>query len=113
MGQVRIGDPLMRLQNPAAIEIRTQLPSRIARSITQSMQEDSVVLAVVKIDGQELSGQLIRVSGQTSAGSGGVDSFIGLDPGQSLTGLRLGSTVRLRKSHNEDRYPTNECCSKH
>jgi len=36
---------------------------------------------------------LLRVSGQTSAGSGGVDSFIGVQEG--MTGLRLGSTVRV------------------
>lgn len=99
--RVRIGDPLMRLQNPAAIEIRAQLPARIARSINQSLQEGAVISASIEAgfddDDRQLPGRLLRVSGQTSAGSGGVDSFIavsgGVDPG--LTGLRLGSTVRV------------------
>jgi HlyD family secretion protein len=91
--RVRIGDPLMRLQNPEAIEIRAQLPSRIARSISDGLQEGSAIRAVVEVDDMEVAGKLLRVSGQTSAGSGGVDSFIGVQPG--VTGLRLGSTVRV------------------
>lgn len=91
--RVRVGDALMRLQNPAAIEIRAQLPSRVARSIKDSLQEGAAVLAEVEVDGLWLRGRLLRVSGQTSAGSGGVDSFIGIEAGMS--GLRLGSTVRV------------------
>ena len=91
--RVRIGDPLMRLQNPDAIEIRTQLPSRIARSISDGLQEETAIRAEVEVDGMQVPGRLLRVSGQTSAGSGGVDSFIGVEPG--YTGLRLGSTVRV------------------
>jgi multidrug efflux pump subunit AcrA (membrane-fusion protein) len=91
--RVRIGDPLMRLQNPEAIEIRAQLPSRIARSISESLQENARINAVVEVDGMKVTGKLLRVSGQTSAGSGGVDSFIGIEAG--MTGLRLGSTVRI------------------
>jgi len=91
--RVRIGDPLMRLQNPEAIEIRAQLPSRIARSISEGLMEDANIAAVVEVDGTEVAGRLLRVSGQTSAGSGGVDSFIGIETG--VTGMRLGSTVRV------------------
>lgn len=91
--RVRTGDPLMRLQNPEAIEIRAQLPSRIARSISDSLQEENRITALVEVDGMQVPGKLLRVSGQTSAGSGGVDSFIGIDSG--MTGLRLGSTVRV------------------
>lgn len=95
--RVRVGDTLMRLQNPAAIEIRAQLPARIARSIRESLQEGAAIGASIEADDRQLPGQLLRVSGQTSAGSGGVDSFIsvagGVNPG--MTGLRLGSTVRV------------------
>ena len=91
--RVRIGDPLMRLQNPEAIEIRAQLPSRIARSISESLQEGNVINAEVEVDDMPVGGKLLRVSRQTSAGSGGVDSFIGIEAG--MTGLRLGSTVRV------------------
>lgn len=91
--RVRTGDPLMRLQNPDSIEIRAQLPSRIARSVSDGLQEGSLIRASIEVDGIDVDGHLLRVSGQTSAGSGGVDSFIGLDA--SATGLRLGSTVRV------------------
>jgi multidrug efflux pump subunit AcrA (membrane-fusion protein) len=91
--RVRVGDPLMRLQNPDAIEIRTQLPSRIARAISEGLQEGSLIRAEVEVDDLQIPGKLLRVSGQTSAGSGGVDSFIGVAAG--MTGLRLGSTVRV------------------
>jgi len=91
--RVRVGDPLMRLQNPQAIEIRAQLPSRIARSISDGLQEGAAIRANVEVDGLQVPGKLLRVSGQTSAGSGGVDGFIGIDA--AATGLRLGSTVRV------------------
>jgi RND family efflux transporter MFP subunit len=91
--RVRVGDPLMRLQNPEAIEIRAQLPSRIARSISEGLEENAAIRATVEVDGTQVAGKLLRVSGQTSAGSGGVDSFIGVQEG--MTGLRLGSTVRV------------------
>ena len=91
--RVRVGDALMRLQNPEAIEIRAQLPARIARSISDGLQEGLSISATVEVDDMQVAGQLLRVSGQTSAGSGGVDSFIGIQPG--VRGLRLGSTVRV------------------
>jgi len=91
--RVRIGDPLMRLQNPESIEIRAQLPSRIADAISKRLQAGTEIRAKVAVDDVALPGALLRVSGQTSLGSGGVDSFIGLT--NSTTGLRLGSTVRV------------------
>ena len=91
--RVRVGDPLMRLQNPDAIEIRAQLPARVARTVNESLQEGAIISATIAADDRELPGTLLRVSGQTSAGSGGVDSFIAINEGMS--GLRLGSTVRV------------------
>jgi multidrug efflux pump subunit AcrA (membrane-fusion protein) len=93
--RVRIGDTLMRLQNPEAIEIRAQLPSRIARSLSQSVQQGDSIRALIETDDVQIEGKLLRVSGQTLASSGGVDSFVGITPGQSVAGLRLGSTVSL------------------
>ena len=91
--RVRYGDALMRLQNPASIEIRAQLPSRVARAIGDRVGAGTTIRANVQVDGNTLPGKLLRVSGQTSAGSGGVDSFIGLE--DNATGMRLGSTVRV------------------
>ena len=82
----------MRLQNPDAIEIRAQIPGIYAENVAAALDQDVPLMARVQFSGQEFAGQLIRVSGQTSEGSGGVDSFIGFDT--PPTGLRLGGTVR-------------------
>jgi RND family efflux transporter MFP subunit len=91
--RVRKGDTLMRLQNPQAIEIRAQLPSRLARSVGEKIQQGDTITARVELDDTLVTGRLLRVSGQVSAGSGGVDAFIGLN--SSMSGARLGSTVRV------------------
>ncbi len=99
--RVRIGDPLMRLQNPDAIEIRAQLPAKVAAGIMDGLEENRSIRADIEAGDRRLPGKLLRVSRQTSAGSGGVDSFIGLDPG--MGGLRLGSTVRVIVELPEER----------
>lgn len=91
--RVRPGDKLMRLQNPNSIEVRAQLPTRFARAISEGMQESANVAALVEVEDRRLEGRVERVSGQTNEASGGVDSFIGF--GDDVTGLRLGSTVRV------------------
>jgi HlyD family secretion protein len=91
--RVRTGDTILRLQNPDSLEVRAQLPSRFARSIGEFMQEELDIPATVEIEGRRISGVVRRVSRQTRAGTGGVDSFIGFP--YSTAGLRLGSTVRV------------------
>jgi multidrug efflux pump subunit AcrA (membrane-fusion protein) len=91
--RVRIGDMLMRLQNPESIEIRAQLPARLSLSIREGMEEGLVIPAMVQIGERDIPAKVLRVSGQTRAGSGGVDSFIGLE--SAAAGVRLGSTVRV------------------
>lgn len=91
--RVRPGDDLMRLQNPDAIEIRAQIPSRYAASVSLGLQAGAPITAKVNVDGQLLNGRVERLSGQTREGSGGVDSFLQLD--EPALGLRLGATVRV------------------
>lgn len=91
--RIREGDELMRLQNPASIEVRTQIPSRYASSIRDGLNAGADIIARVELDGDLLPGQIARISGQTREGSGGVDSFIRLS--EIPLGLRLGSTVRV------------------
>ena len=91
--RVRTGDMLMRLQNPESVEIRAQLPSRFAQSITDYLSSHETIAATVEIEGRKAQGQVLRVSGQTRSGTGGVDSFIGFN--SAINGLRLGSTVRV------------------
>ena len=91
--RVRLGDTLMRLQNPNAVEVRVQVPSNYTSSINDGISRGLVMPAVVDIDTGSVSGHLVRISGQTREGSGGVDSFIGFS--RPPIGLRLGSTVRV------------------
>ena len=90
--RVRVGDELMRLQNPESIEVRAQIPGLYAESVADALAEGVFIDARVQFGGQEFVGSLVRISGQTREGSGGVDSFIGFS--QPPRGLRLGGTVR-------------------
>jgi RND family efflux transporter MFP subunit len=91
--RVRADDVLMRLQNPASIEVRTQIPARYAEQVTEGLAEGQRMIAMVQIGEQNVAGELTRISGQTSESSGGVDSFIRFR--RPPRGLRLGSTVRV------------------
>ncbi|MBT4740249.1 MAG: efflux RND transporter periplasmic adaptor subunit [Rhodospirillaceae bacterium] len=91
--RVRVGDSLMRLQNPSTVEVRTQVPADYVQSINQGLRTEDAITAVVQIDDGTVMGRITRVSGLIREGSGGVDSFIGFYA--PPIGLRLGSTVRV------------------
>ena len=91
--RVRIGDKLMRIQNPKRIEIRAQVPSRYAKSLRDALASGDVMGAIVTFEQDEINGDLLRVSALTRQNSGGVDAYIAIkgDP----QGLRIGSTVSV------------------
>ena len=91
--RVRNGDSLMRLQNPATVEIRAQIPLRHAMKVRDSLDGTSIVSAMVRSNGANFYGELRRISGLTRQGTGGVDAFIGF--GEVPFGLTLGSTVQV------------------
>lgn len=91
--RVRIGDNLMRLQNPDSIEVRTQVPATYVPAINAGIARSVEMPADVYFDGSRTQGELVRISGQTREGSGGVDSYIGFS--SPPVGMRLGSTVRV------------------
>ncbi len=91
--RVRENDVLLRLQNPAAIEVRTQIPARYAESVTQGLATGAAMSALVQTGDVSIAGRLARISGQTREASGGVDSFIRFE--EPPRALRLGSTVRV------------------
>ena len=91
--RVRGEDELVRLQNPAAIEIRTQIPARYAESVTAGIAAGEPLPAMVQVGEATVAGELVRISGQTREATGGVDSFVRFrEPPRAL---RLGSTVRI------------------
>jgi hypothetical protein len=83
----------MRLQNPAAIEVRTQVPARYADIVADGLAIGEPMSALVEVGEQSIVGKLARISGQTREASGGVDSFIRFE--KPPRALRLGSTVRI------------------
>jgi multidrug resistance efflux pump len=91
--RVRADDALLRLQNPATIEIRTQIPARYAAAITQGLAAGEAMPALVQAGEHSITGALARISGQTREASGGVDSFVRF--AAPPRALRLGSTVRV------------------
>lgn len=91
--RVRVGDALMRLQNPDSIEVRTQVPAAYVPAINTGIARGVEMPAEVFLDGRRTKGKLVRISGQTREGSGGVDSYIGFS--SAPIGMRLGSTVRV------------------
>jgi len=91
--RVRADDVLMRLQNPAAIEVRTQIPASYAEAVTRGLAAGEPMAALVQAGDHSVAGELVRISGQTSEASGGVDSFVRF--ATPPRALRLGSTVRV------------------
>ena len=92
--RVAVGDKLMRLQNPAAIEVRAQIPAAYAEMVDAGLQAGIELTAMVQAGGQRIPGRIVRLSGQTQQSSGGVDSFIGFQTPPRT--LRLGTTVAVR-----------------
>ncbi len=92
--RVKIGDPLMRLQNPASIEVRAQVPAAYAEPVSAGLAAGTPIPALVQAGEQSIRGAVARLSGQTRESSGGVDSFIGFDEPPRM--LRLGSTVGVQ-----------------
>ena len=92
--RVAVGDKLMRLQNPAAIEVRAQIPAAYAEMVDAGLQAGIELTAMVEAGGQRIPGRIVRLSGQTQQSSGGVDSFVGFETPPRT--LRLGTTVAVR-----------------
>jgi multidrug efflux pump subunit AcrA (membrane-fusion protein) len=90
------GDNLMRLQNPATTEVRTQIPTVYAAALRDGLAQGIPMTVMVNSKGSMVPAKLLRVAGQTRQNSGGVDAFIGFENGSAVANdLRLGSTVRV------------------
>jgi len=90
------GDNLMRLQNPATTEVRTQIPSVYAAALRDGLARGIPMEVTVNSQGSLIPAKLLRITGQTRQNSGGVDAFIGFENATAVANdLRLGSTVRV------------------
>ncbi len=91
--RVRVGDELMRLHNPASLELHTQVPSRYSPRIRDALLAKLELPTQVMVSGEEYAARLARISSQTREGSGSVEAyldFIDLPPE-----TQLGATLRV------------------
>jgi multidrug efflux pump subunit AcrA (membrane-fusion protein) len=94
--RVRVGDELMRLHNPDALELRTQVPTRLAGRVRDALDAGRAIGAEVEVSGQRYAAVLERLSGQTREGSGSVNAYLAFaTPPQDAS---LGGTVPLMLS---------------
>ncbi len=91
--RVRVGDPLLGIYNPDALEVRTQIPTRYVQSVRDALAADLPMPATIDADDATLGARLLRIAGQTRQGTGGVDSFLGFT--DTPDGVRLGMTVSV------------------
>ncbi|WP_207060922.1 efflux RND transporter periplasmic adaptor subunit [Motiliproteus sp. SC1-56] len=91
--RVRSGDPLVRLYDTGALEVRAQIPSRRLGTIRAALERGDTLQAVATLDGQPLTMSLQRLSGQVGGGKAGVDALFRVDsaPGS----LELGRPLEL------------------
>ena len=89
--RTRVGDTLLRVYNPDAVEVRTQIPSRYLPAVRGALAAEMEMPATVDADGSVFGARLVRLAGQTREGSGGVDAFASFV--EPPNGIRLGMTV--------------------
>ena len=89
--RTRAGDTLLRIYNPDAVEVRTQIPTRYLSGVRDALAKGLTMPATVEADGLIFGAQLVRLAGQTRQGSGGVDAFARFV--EPPMGIRLGMTV--------------------
>ena len=91
--RVRIGDELLRIHNPQAIELRSQVPTRFAARIRDALARQIDMAATVSVAGGDYGASLERLSSQTRQGSGSVDAYLSFDSLPPET--QLGATLRV------------------
>jgi RND family efflux transporter MFP subunit len=89
--RTRVGDVLLRIYNPDAVEVRTQIPSRYLPVVRGALAAELAMPATIEADGAAFGARLVRLAGQTRQGSGGVDAFASFV--EAPIGIRLGMTV--------------------
>jgi RND family efflux transporter MFP subunit len=92
--RVRVGDALLSIYNPDALEVRTQIPTRYVQSVREALTAKQAMPATIQADDTRLGARLLRIAGQTRQGTGGVDSFLGFT--DIPDGVRLGMTVSVQ-----------------
>lgn len=100
--RVRSGDPLITLYDPAALQVRSQVPSKMLPGIRQGLKENQGLQATALIDNQHISLRLSHLASSVTNSNTGVDALLAFDPGQFIPepGRTLSLTLTLPKIDN-------------
>lgn len=88
------GEVLMRVHNPDSIELRVQIPTRLAFRVRDALAAGVPMPAQVELERSFYPARLERVSGQVRQGAGTVETFLALDA-VPVGVAGLGATVRV------------------
>ncbi len=91
--RVRNGDALVQLYDTDAMVLRAQLPARHLPVVRQARQRGAELQVSGEIDAQPVKAQLLRLAGEVSSGSGGVEALFQIDGAADV--LQQGRFVQL------------------
>lgn len=92
--RAQAGEVLMRVHNPESIELRVQIPTRLAFRVRDALAAGVTLPAQVELERSFYPARLERVSGQVRQGAGTVETFLALDA-VPVGVAGLGATVRV------------------
>lgn len=100
--RVKSGDPLITLYDPTALQVRSQVPSKMLSWIRQGLKENQGLHAAALIDNQHISLRLSHLASSVTNSNTGVDALLAFDPGQFIPepGRTLSLTLTLPKIDN-------------
>ncbi|MEN8176567.1 MAG: biotin/lipoyl-binding protein [Pseudomonadota bacterium] len=91
--RVRVGDPLVQLYDTGALVVRAQLPSRYLPAVRRARARGSELVVQGHIDTVPVKAKLLRLAGEVSQGSGGVEALFEIEGNGEE--LQQGRFVRL------------------
>lgn len=97
--RVKSGDPLITLYDPTALQLRSQVPSKMLPWIRQGLKENQGLNATAVIDNQHISLRLSHLASSVTNSNTGVDALLVFDPEQFIPepGRTLSLTLTLPK----------------
>lgn len=102
--RVRAGEPLASLYATDQLEVRAQIPMRRVEDIRQALARGDTIVAVAELGDQRFELVLERLSGQVSAGAGGVDALFHFRADQPPVTLNRSLDLRLNLPARPDTF---------
>lgn len=93
--RVTVGQPLLSVYQPSALEVKAQIPQRYLSRVQQGLQQNATISATLLLaDHNTVEVSLARLSSTVSGGDAGVNGYFQLK--HAVPVLALGQTVALR-----------------